>query len=149
MYAAYIFIGISVRSGRGMTEQQTMALVAAWHDAVNSQDIDRLLVLSAATIEITGPRGSAYGHAVLRDWLGRAGLHLLPQRLFVRDSVVVVAHHATWRDAVTGNVLGEADVASCFRVANNQIIQYARYDNLDDALAAGRLAYADQVMNIR
>lgn len=132
-----------------MTEQHPMMLVAAWHDAVNSQDIDRLLVLSAATIEITGPRGSAYGHAVLRDWLGRAGLRLMPQRVFIRDSVVVVAQRATWRDADTGRLVGEADVASCFRVANNQIVQYARYDSLDDALATGGLIYSDEVANIR
>jgi hypothetical protein len=123
-----------------------VALVRAWQEAVNTQDADSLLALSAPDIEIVGPRGSAYGHTILREWLGRAGLSLTPQRAFTRDNVVVVAQYATWRSVETGEVIGEAEVASCFRVAGQQVSQYARYDTLDQALEAGALHYEDEVV---
>ena len=119
------------------------ALVQAWQDAANSQDIDRLLALSAPAIEIIGPRGSGFGHQLLRDWLGRAGLHLTTLRVFARDNVVVVAQHGVWRSPETGEVTGERDLASSFRVAGAQVVQFARHDTLDAALAAAGLAAAD------
>ncbi len=128
-----------------MDTTDAATLAAAWHNAVNSGDIDELLALSAPTIELLGPRGSAVGHAALRDWLARAGLSLAPQRIFVRDAAVVVAAHATWRAPETNEVVGEADVASCLRIANNQVVQYARYDTLAEALAAGSLTEMDEV----
>jgi hypothetical protein len=128
-----------------MASDIQMSLVGTWQDAVNAQDADRLLALSTPDIEIIGPRGSAYGHAILREWLSRAGLSLAPQRTFVRDNTVVVAQHAIWRSVETGEVIGETDVASCFRVAGQLISQYARYDTLDQALEAGGLGYGDEV----
>jgi hypothetical protein len=69
------------------------ALVQAWQDAANHQNSDRLVELSAPDIEVIGPRGSGQGYQLLRDWLGRAGLHLTTQRAFARNNVVVVAQH--------------------------------------------------------
>ncbi|BDP40640.1 hypothetical protein DAETH_06090 [Deinococcus aetherius] len=42
-------------------------VVRAWEEAVDARNEMRLLALSAPDIEIVGPRGSAYGHAVLAD----------------------------------------------------------------------------------
>jgi SnoaL-like domain len=128
-----------------MGYENPFALVKAWQEAANSQNIDRLAELSAPTIEIVGPRGSGHGHQLLRDWLGRAGLHLTTLRAFVRDNVVVVAQHGVWRSVETGEVTGERDVASRFRVDGQRIIQFARYDNLDVALDEAGLHYWDEI----
>jgi hypothetical protein len=112
---------------------------------VNNQDIDRLLALSDPNIEIVGPRGAAFGHIVLRDWMSRAGLTLTTQRVFARDDTVVVAQHGVWRSVETGEVVGEADVASEFRVDGQRVTYYARYDSLDEALATAGLEQADEL----
>jgi len=54
----------------------SMAVAQAWVNAANACDGDRLTALSDPNVEIVGPRGSARGPAVLRDWLGRAGVTL-------------------------------------------------------------------------
>ena len=51
----------------------------------------------------------------------------------------MVAQRGRWRSPESGDPLGEAEVASHFRVQRGRIIHYARYDALDEALrAAGR-----------
>jgi hypothetical protein len=112
---------------------------------VNSQDADGLLALSDANIEITGPRGAAYGHQLLRDWLGRAGLSLTTLRTFARGDTVVVAQRGVWRSIETGKVQGEADVASSFHVVSGRVTQFARYDDLETALAQAGLGQADEI----
>ncbi len=128
-----------------MVYKSPFALVQAWQDAANDQNIDRLVELSAPTIEIVGPRGSGYGHQLLRDWLGRAGLHLTTQRAFGRDNVVVVAQHGVWRSLETGAVTGERDLASRFQVDGQYIVQFARHDSLADALSAAGLHDSDEI----
>ena len=58
----------------------SLRVAHAWQDAANAQDIPRLLELSAPDIEIIGPRGSGFGHQLLKEWLARAGLTLTTQR---------------------------------------------------------------------
>lgn len=122
-----------------------LALIQAWQDAANRQDSDRLVELSAPDIEVVGPRGSGHGYQLLKDWLGRAGLHLTTLRAFTHDNVVVVAQHGVWRSAETGEVTGERDLASRFRIDGQRVVQYARYDNLDVALVEAGLHYSDEI----
>ena len=122
------------------------AIVQAWQDAVNKQDADRIVALSDANIELVGPRGSAYGHQILRDWLNRAGLQLETLQIFARDNVVVVAQHGVWQSVDTGDAMGEADIASRFRVEDGRIVQFARYDMLHEALAEAGLTDADEIV---
>lgn len=122
-----------------------LALVQAWQDAANRQSSDRLVELSAPDIEVVGPRGSGHGYQLLRDWLGRAGLHLTTLRAFARDNVVVVAQHGVWRSIETGEVTGERDLASRFRIDGQHVVQFARYDNLDVALDEAGLHYSDEI----
>ena len=124
--------------------QSTLATVQSWQDAVNSQDAETLIELSDANIEIVGPRGSAYGHEVLRAWLSRAGLSLTTTRIFVRNDAVVLAQHGVWRSSENNEVVGEADVASAFQVKNQKVAMVARYDTLDEALAKVALTYSDE-----
>lgn len=104
--------------------ENPVAIVQAWLDAANKQDLDRLLDLSDPNIEVVGPRGSGYGHQLLRDWLERAGLQLETLRVFARENVVVVAQHAIWRAAETGEVASEANVACRFRVEGSRVVQF-------------------------
>lgn len=121
------------------------ALVQAWQDAANQQNSDRLVELSAPDIEVVGPRGSGHGYQLLRDWLSRAGLQLTTLRAFARDNVVVVAQHGIWRSLETGEVTGERDLASSFRVEGQHVVQFARYDHLDTALDEAGLHYSDEI----
>lgn len=125
-------------------QENSLAIVQAWQDAANSQNVERILALSDPAIEVAGPRGSGYGHQLLRDWLGRAGLELTTLRAFARDDVVVLVQHGLWRSADTGHLAGEADVASRFRVAGHRVVQFARYDDLDRALSDAGLNYSDE-----
>jgi hypothetical protein len=129
-----------------MQSNPSIMVVLAWQDAANRQDVERLLELSDPNIENVGPRGSGYGHPLLRDWLARAGLHLTTRRVFAQDDRVVVAQHAVWRTVETGAVQGESDVASRFRVVDGCIAQFARYDDLTTALADAGLALTDEVL---
>ena len=122
-----------------------VTVVQQWQDAINQQDVERLLELSAPDIEIVGPRGSGHGHQLLRDWLARAGLRLTTLRTFSRGDAVVLFQHGVWHAADTQQVIGEVDVASRFRVQDAKVIQFARYDNLGEALAAAGLSEDDEV----
>ena len=127
-----------------MQRDSPPAIVQAWQDAANAQDVARLLDLSDPDIEVIGPRGSGRGHQLLRDWLGRAGLRLQTRRAFARGDAVVLAQHGVWRSIETGDVIGEAAVASRFRVAGQRVVQFARHDSLDAALAEAGLDYSDE-----
>ena len=129
-----------------MQHESSLAVVQAWLEAANSQDVNRLLELSDPNIEVVGPRGSGYGHQLLRDWLTRAGLTLETLRCFGRENVVVIAQHAMWRSPETGEVLGEADIASRFRVQDQRVVQYARHDSLDEALIEAGLDHSDEII---
>jgi len=128
-----------------MQYESPFAIVQAWQDAANSQNIERLVELSAPEIEVVGPRGSGRGTQLLRDWLGRAGLHLTTLRVFARGNIVVLAQHGIWRSLETGEVTGERDLASRFQVADQRVAQFARHDSLDVALNEAGLDYTDEI----
>ena len=125
---------------------QSLAVVEAWNDAANRQDAERLTELSDPNIEIIGPRGSGYGHQVLRDWLARAGLTLTTVRAFARGNLVALAQHGVWRSLESGEITEERDLASHYRVAVGRVLRFARYDTLAEALAATGLTEADEVL---
>jgi len=119
-------------------------VVEAWQDAVNAKDAQRLVELSDEKIEIVGPRGSAYGHRVLKEWLSRAGLTLETLKIFARGDMVVVAQHGVW-NSPQGE--GEADIASVFEIHAGRVARYARYDSLDDAMRDAGLTVAHEIKN--
>lgn len=121
-------------------------IAQAWQDAANDARIDDLLRLSDPNIEIVGPRGSGYGHQLLRDWLGRAGAQLTMLRAFTRDDVVVLAQHGVWRSVETGEVTGERDLASRYRIADGRVTQFERYETLDAALTGAGLTPGDELI---
>lgn len=123
---------------------ESVATAMAWQEAANRQDTGAVLARSAAAIRIVGPRGEAQGHDVLRAWLERAGLTLTTRSLYARGGTVVAEQRGVWRSAETGAITGEADLATCFQVADGQVTHLARYDRLADALAAAGLTTADR-----
>jgi hypothetical protein len=126
-----------------MAESLPVAVVLAWHDALNAADHERVLELSDPDVEIVGPRGSGFGHALLRQWLDHTRVSLMPKRVFARGGSVVVGQRARWASPETGETIGEADVASHFRVKQGRISYYARFDETSAALEQAGLAEQD------
>jgi hypothetical protein len=127
-----------------MLTSTAVGLVQRWQAAANRQDVPLLLELSDPNIEIVGPRGSGHGHDLLAEWVSRAGAQFTIQRSFARGECVVVAQQGVWRSSETGAVVGEAQVASSFRVVQQRIVRVARYDTLEQALHDAQLTVADE-----
>jgi ketosteroid isomerase-like protein len=119
-------------------------IVHDWLAAVNAADVEGALALTAADVAIIGPRGAARGHPVLRAWMGHAGATFQTRETFSAGDAVVVAQHGVWRDGDTGEVRGEAGVATRFRVVEGRVAEMERYDQLSAALQAAGLTEADR-----
>lgn len=125
-----------------MSGSTEIAIVQAWHDALNGGDLDRFAALLHDDVEFGGPKGAGRGKALVRDWAERAGIQMHPTRWFQRDGDVVVAQRARWRDPETG-ALGEAiDLASHFVIDDGLVRRVARFDTLQQALEAAGLDQA-------
>ena len=118
----------------GTPEIQT---VIAWHDALNEGDVERLVALSHPDVAVGGPRGSAHGAQILREWVARANIRLEPGRTFGEASTVVVEQGAEWQSTVPGGV---QTVASVFVVSDGLVASVVRYPDLASALQAANLA---------
>lgn len=116
-------------------EAPEIALVAAWHEALNAGDADRVVALSHDDVELVGPRGVASGRAVVRDWVDRAGARLEPLRWFHREDSVVVEQRTTWRAGETEAAGAPLVVATAFRVRDGRVLRIARFDGVPEALA--------------
>jgi ketosteroid isomerase-like protein len=116
-------------------ENGDIAIVHAWHDALNSGDLDRLTALMHDDVAFGGPRGEGRGAALVRDWTERSGIRLTPDRWFQRNGVVVVAQRAQWPDPDTGGLTPPDDIASVFEVRDGLVQRVIRYGSLHEALA--------------
>jgi ketosteroid isomerase-like protein len=114
-----------------------------WLAAVNAGDVQGALALTAPDVTLIGPRGAAHGHEVLRAWMGHAGAAFQTRETFAAGENVVVAQHGVWRDVETGEIGGEANVATRFRIADGSVAELERYDALPAALQAAGLTDAD------
>jgi len=119
-------------------------VVRAWHEAVNRGDADALVAVCDDDIEVGGPRGSARGSALLRDWLDRAGIQLEPRRWFASPAELVVEQVATWRGP-EGKASDPQTVATSFSVEDGLVKRTIRYGSLTEALAATGLTLLDEV----
>ena len=117
--------------------------VRAWHAALNDADVERLLTLSTADVEVGGPRGAGHGADLLRDWLARAAIHLEPGRIYGRAEVVVVEQTARWR-AADGRLAEPQPAATIFRVRNGRVSSVMRYANIATALADAGFESSDE-----
>ena len=122
-----------------------LAVVEAWQNAASAKDVEGLLAVSDPNIEVVGPRGSAHGHQILREWIRRAGLQLHLRRAFVRGDVVVVEQDAVWHSVETGAKLSESVIASVFHVADERVTYFSRHETLESALEEAELTEDDAV----
>lgn len=81
--------------------------------------------------------------------LARAGLTLEMRRIFAAGGAVVAEQRGVWRSVETGEFVGEADVASCFRGAGGRVAYLSRRDDLRAALEEAGPSYADEVSLVR
>jgi hypothetical protein len=109
-----------------------IATVLAWHDALNAQDLDTLVELSAGDIEIGDAHGARQGHDALCDWATSTGFTAEPGRMYVHDGVVVVEQRA-----------GSETMASAFRVVHDKVTSVFLHHDLASALAATELTESD------
>jgi ketosteroid isomerase-like protein len=105
--------------------------------------VEGALALTAPDVVIVGPRGAARGHEVLRAWMGHAGATFQTRETYAAGDAVVVTQHGVWRDPETGEMRGEADVATRFRVADGRVAEMERYDDVAAALQAAGLTETD------
>ena len=119
-----------------------IVVVDDWHTALNAGDVERLVGLSTADVEVGGPRGSGRGADLLRDWVARAGITLEPRRRYGRDGTFVVEQTAQWRSA-DGQLTPPQTVASVFRIRDGLVAAVLRYDDVAAALQAAGLDDAD------
>ena len=116
-----------------------IATVLAWHDALNTGDIDTLVSLSSDDIEIGDSHGAAQGHTALRQWAQGTTGSIEVGRIYFHDGVVVVEEQIT--PAAESGSSGTA--ASAFRVVRDHVTSVFRHDDLAAALAATELTDAD------
>ena len=119
-----------------------IATVLAWHDALNSGDLDTLLSLSSDDVEIGDAHGAAQGHAALRQWAQgypaqRTDGAIEVGRIYYHDGVVVVEETL----ASPGGEIRTA--ASAFRVVHDHVTAVFRHDDLAAALSATELTDDD------
>jgi hypothetical protein len=120
-------------------------VVAAWHDALNAGDVDRLAGLSTDDVEVGGPRGAGRGVRLLREWVERARIELQPGRAFQDRDRVVVEQRARWLTAETGQLTDPVVVASAFLIRAGRVASVIRHADLAAALEAAGLTEADEL----
>jgi ketosteroid isomerase-like protein len=119
-------------AGRSGSEVQT---VAAWHEALNYGDVERLVTLSHPNVEVGGPRGSGHGAQILREWVDRANVRLEPGRMFCEANAVIVEQEAEWQSTEPDD---RQTVASVFLVHEGLVTSVVRYPDLASALRAAK-----------
>ncbi|MEB4208427.1 nuclear transport factor 2 family protein [Mycobacterium sp. 94-17] len=117
-----------------------IATVLAWHDALNTSDLDTLLSLSSDDIEIGDAHGAAQGHEALRNWASSRQASTQLGQMYVHDGVVVAEQK---RSSPDGS--GEATDALAFRVVRDHVTSVFRHDGLASALAATELTESDAI----
>ena len=116
-----------------------LRVVEAWHEALNSGELDRLVELSHPEVEVGGPRGTGRGAQLLREWMGRANIRLEPRRVFHHADTVVVEQLAQWHTTDTGRVVSSQTVRSVFVVRDGRVSRVVRYPDIAGALGAAHL----------
>jgi hypothetical protein len=118
-----------------------LATVLAWHDALNTSDLDTLVALSSDDIDMGEAHGAAQGHEALRRWATSRQATTELGRMYVHDGVVVVEQKVGSPD----NPGAVTNTALAFRVVHDHVTSVFRHQDLASALAATELTDADLV----
>lgn len=129
----------------------SLAIIKAWHEAINEVAPDRARELSAEQIEVLGPRGvGVMPGEELAGWMTRSGFSATPLRWFCgADGNVVVEQAARWEDRETGAEQSKAVIATDFRVEDGLVARVGRHENLAAALDTAGLTGSDEVSTSR
>lgn len=118
----------------GKTQQDNIATVLAWHEAINAGDIDLALAVSAPGIVVGGPKGDAHGHAILAEWIRHAGIRLDPIAIHPVGESIIVEELAIWEgNPETSAEAAPIEVASVFTMLDGLVASVHRFDSLDEA----------------
>lgn len=125
------------------TADDTVALILAWHDALNAGDVQGVLSRSTSDVRIGGPRGTTTGHEALAGWIAHAGIELTPTAIYATDthasatdSACYVEQDARWPNNPAANPDELLRACTLFEVRNHLVAATLRYGTLEDALAA-------------
>ncbi|GLE53990.1 nuclear transport factor 2 family protein [Mycobacterium montefiorense] len=110
-----------------------IATVLAWHDALNTADIETLAALSSDDIDMADANGAQQGHEALRTWAASSRAATELGKMYVHNGVVVVEQN------------GGTNAALAFRVVHDHVTSVFRHQDLASALAATELTEADLV----
>ncbi len=116
-----------------------IATVLAWHDALNTADLDTLVALSSDDIEVGDKHGAGQGHDALRRWAGSVATTAEVGKIYVHDGVVVAELTIRGPDASGGG----STAAAAFRVVHDHVTSVFRHDDLASALSATELTETD------
>jgi ketosteroid isomerase-like protein len=116
-----------------------IATVLAWHDALNTADLDTLVALSSDDIEVGDAHGAGQGHDALRRWAGSVTTTAELGKMYIHDVIVVVELTIHSKDAPAGS----SSAAAAFRVIHDHVTSVFRHDDLTSALAATDLTETD------
>ena len=119
-------------------------IVRAWHNALNTGDLEKMMSLIHTEVVVGGPRGTASGAALVREWFGRANVRLYPLTYFANGQNVVVEENGEWIDPTTGEITGHQRVSTHFEVKEGLITRIARYDQLETALSEAGLTISNR-----
>jgi hypothetical protein len=122
-----------------------LAVIEAWHTAVNAGDGAAAGALCTDDVQVGGPRGGGRGRDLLVGWVGHAGVRLDALRWFCGSGGAVVEQDARWVDGSTGEPTAPVRVATAFTVDGDRITGVLRHTELSGALAAVGLGPADEV----
>jgi ketosteroid isomerase-like protein len=117
-----------------------IATVLAWHDALNTSDLDTLAALSSDDIEMGDPHGAAQGHEALRRWASSRPATTELGQMYVHDGVVVVEQKVS-----SPGDGADTNTALAFRIVHDHVTSVFRHEDLASALAATELTKADLV----
>ena len=114
----------------------TLQIVLDWHQALNTGDTGQLTKLVDQAVELVGPRGSVTGLGEFLDWVERAKVSLIPQRLFQQGEWVLVEEVGQWHSAETGAVVSQQVVATLFAIKAGRVSRIQRFESLPLAFEA-------------
>lgn len=117
--------------------KDTADVIKKWTDALNSGDVNALVEASESDIAIAGPRGTAKGVEVLREWYAHTHLTFDVEELLVHGKQAISLGIAHWHND-EGSETGSANTAFLMKVSSNgRIAELSRHDEgLEAALAA-------------
>ncbi len=121
------------------------AVVGAFVDAFNAENLEALVALLSESVEVHGGRGVVRGRVAARDWATRRPTGELHQELVLDDVIVdgdraVALARRQWVWAESGEVADEEELGIAVTLDEDGLIgRWQPFGNRAEALAAAGL----------